>query len=186
MLVSLWNIFLRVFRRSETWDKKKNQWFLYQPIEVLDRISKKLRSVGWFTGVLKHHDCASNGCKVAVVHITAMAFGTLPPRNNDLAIYRLHLQKEHWYVAFHWSSSVGRYLSIFTFRLDPQTTRFHPVSSWNPFHWGSARYGLFCPCFEVGNLNQTSPKLDHGRWLEKRCVRKVNVHSDFLLLQDSS
>ena len=65
------------FRRSEALDKEKNAvvfiLFLYQPIKVLDRISKKLWSVGWFTGVLKHHDCASNGCKVAVVHITGAA-----------------------------------------------------------------------------------------------------------------
>lgn len=47
--------------------------FLYQPINVLDRISKKLWSVGWKPGCLNSHDCASNGCKVAVVHITGAA-----------------------------------------------------------------------------------------------------------------
>ena len=125
-----------------------------------------------------------------MVHITGAAeqplvfflgaFGTLPPRNNDLAMYigcifkkNIDTLLKQISAAFHWSSSVGKFSSS-TFRLDSQTTRFHPVSSWNPFHWGSARYGLFCPCFEVGNLNQTShglcrcPKLDHGRWSEKR------------------
>ena len=47
------------FRRSEALDKEKNQWFLYcfyiSQLRCLTESAKKLWSVGWFTGVLKHH-----------------------------------------------------------------------------------------------------------------------------------
>ena len=50
MLVSLWDLKLGT---------RKNQWFLYcfyiSQLRCLTESAKKLWSVGWFTGVLKHH-----------------------------------------------------------------------------------------------------------------------------------
>lgn len=88
------------FRRSEALDKEKNAvvfiLFLYQPIKVLDRISKKT-VICWMI-----HRGASHMIVQAIAAklqwfisqelqssrwVTLGAFGTLPPRNNDLAMY---------------------------------------------------------------------------------------------------